>query len=217
MKPEEVLTVWKTEINRAVGIKRATGLVLAAQNSVGIKDGSIAAEFEIQALIEEYEFANHKLEQAMGLIEELIKQIPGSDKLLAINGIGLITVAGFFAEVGDIGRFEHPKQIQKLAGLNLRENSSGKHKGRTSLSKRGRKRSRKILFHAALLTINFNTEFRDLHRYYTTRATNPLKKKQSIMAIACKLIRVFFAILTGNSSFDPNKMVADIKRAGMAA
>ena len=41
--------------------------------------------------------------------------------MLGIKGIGLITVAGFIAEVGDINRFDHPKQIQKLAGLNLKK------------------------------------------------------------------------------------------------
>ena len=29
------------------------------------------------------------------------------------------TVIGFIAEVGDIGRFTDPKQIQKLAGLSF--------------------------------------------------------------------------------------------------
>ncbi len=47
----------------------------------------------------------------------------------------MITVAGFLAEVGDVRRFESPRQIQKLAGLSLRENSSGKHKGQTTISK----------------------------------------------------------------------------------
>jgi len=37
-------------------------------------------------------------------------------------------------------------RIIKLAGMNLKENSSGKHKGKTRLSKRGRKRHRHSLF-----------------------------------------------------------------------
>ena len=53
----------------------------------------------------------------MKLIEELLFQVPNVKELLAIKGIGVVTVAGFIAEVGDIGRFEHPKQIQKLARL----------------------------------------------------------------------------------------------------
>ena len=44
------------------------------------------------------------------------------------KGIGVITVVGFLAEVGDMRRFESPRQIQKLAGLSLQENSLEKHK-----------------------------------------------------------------------------------------
>ena len=31
----------------------------------------------------------------------------------------MVTIAGFLSEVGNIGRFDSPKQIQKLAGLEL--------------------------------------------------------------------------------------------------
>lgn len=46
------------------------------------------------------------------------------EKLLAIKGLENVTIAGFFAEVGDIRRFRSPKQIQKYAGLELVEKSS---------------------------------------------------------------------------------------------
>ena len=52
------------------------------------------------------------------------------EKLLAIKGVGLSTVIGFVAEVGDIGRFTDPKQIQKLAGLEIVKKRSGKKKNR---------------------------------------------------------------------------------------
>jgi len=66
----------------------------------------------------------------MVMIEELAYQIPGFPEMLKIKGIGLVTAAGFIGEVGDISRFEHPKQIQKLAGLSLKENSSANTKAR---------------------------------------------------------------------------------------
>ncbi|BDU51058.1 hypothetical protein HLVA_16270 [Haliovirga abyssi] len=69
------------------------------------------------------------------LIEELLKKIPNSNLMLEIKGVGLTTVAGFIAEIGDISNYNSPKQIQKLSGLDLKENSSGKHKGKTSISK----------------------------------------------------------------------------------
>ncbi len=47
-----------------------------------------------------------------------------SEQMLAIKGIGCITVAGFLAEVGDVRRFESPRQIQSW---------QDSHYGRTAL------------------------------------------------------------------------------------
>ena len=135
-----------------------------------------------------------------------------AEKLLEIKGVGIKTVSGFLAEVGDISRFDNPKELQKLAGLALVENSSGKHKGKTTISRRGRKRLRYLLFEVAMSLVAKNPEFRELHVYYTTRKRNPLKKMQSLMAVATKLIRVFYAMLTKGVDYDPKKMISDIKR-----
>ena len=60
--------------------------------------------------------------------------------------------------------------------------------------------------------VSKNPEFAELHHYYTTREANPLKKMQSLMVIAAKLIRVFYAMLTKGVDYDPKKMRDDIKR-----
>ena len=39
-----------------------------------------------------------------------------------------------------------------------------------------------------------------------------MKKMQSLMAIAAKLIRIFYAMLTKGVDYDPKKMASDIKR-----
>jgi len=57
-----------------------------------------------------------------------------------------------------------------------------------------------------------NAEFAEIHKYYTTRPKNPLKKKQSLIALSCKLIRVFYAILTKGIDYNPKKLVQDIHR-----
>lgn len=203
---------WKQDKIRAVGRKRAVRLLEAARTSVGVRDGVKAAENDLTFLLENYEMYMQQYERTMALVEELAKQIPGLEEMLKIKGVGLITAAGFIAEVGDISRFEHPRQIQKLAGLSLKENSSGKHKGKTSISKRGRRRLRSLLFQAVMPLVAKNQEFKELHHYYTTRSQNPLKKKQSLILLSCKLIRVFFALLTKGIKYDPQKMMNDIKR-----
>ena len=204
--------IWRDAKLRAVGKARAKTLIEAAGHSVGSKEGAVSARMEIRMLLEDYGTRNAHLQEVMDLIEELVNQIPMAEKLLEIKGVGIKTVSGFLAEVGDISRFNNPKELQKLAGLALVENSSGKHKGETTISRRGRKRLRYLLFEVAMSLVAKNPEFRELHGYYTTRKLNPLKKMQSLMAIAAKLLRVFYAMLTKGVDYDPQKMISDIKR-----
>ena len=207
--PEGVNQLWRDKKLRAVGMKRALTLVEAAHNSIGLPGGS-CARMELQLLLEDFRTKQSQLEKITEVLEEETLRVPYADKLLAIKGVGLITVAGFLAEVGDIRRFDSPKQIQKLAGLEVKENSSGKHRGRSSISKRGRKRLRKILFQVMLPMIQNNAEFGEIYQYFTTRQKNPLKGKQAIIAAGCKLIRVFYAILKHGVDYDPGKLRADM-------
>ena len=212
---EGITQHWKEVGLKAVGVKRATKLYEAAKRSVGISQGLRAAREELNLLLEEYTLLQCQEERIMSMVEELLSKIPACQELLKIKGVGLITAAGFLSEVGDITRFDSPKQVQKYAGLNLKENSSGKHKGRTTISKRGRSRLRALLFRAVMPLVAKNDEFRELHRHYTTRPENPLTKKQSLVALMCKLIRVFYAILTKNVAYDGRKMLDDIQRPAL--
>lgn len=67
-----------------------------------------------------------------------------------------------------------------------------------------------VLYEAAISLIGKNAEFREIYEYYRTRKENPLKKMQSVVAVACKAIRVFYAILTKGVDYDGGKMLGDI-------
>ena len=54
-------------------------------------------------------------------------------------------------------------------------------------------------------------EFKQLHEYYTTRPNNPLKKMQSLIVIACKILRVIYTILKTGTTYDSQKLLKDIK------
>ena len=209
---EGVNRIWRDAKLKGVGLRRARTLVEAAEHSIGTGEGSASARMEIKNLLSDYDLYNNRVNEYMELIEDLLQQIPYVDKLLAIKGVGMRTVSGFMAEVGDIRRFDNPKQLQKLAGYAIKENSSGKHKGETTITRRGRKRLRYLLFEVAMSVVSKNDEFRELHRYYTSRKINPLKKMQSLIAVACKLIRVFYAILTKGVDYDGQKLLSDIRR-----
>ena len=74
----------------------------------------------------------------------------------------------------------------KMAGLGLKENSSGTKKGRKHINKRGRAQLRRILKLTALSLIKNNDEFKSLHKYYTEKREKCLEKLVSVNAIIHK-------------------------------
>lgn len=140
------------------------------------------------------------------MIENVLHQkcmeIPYAENILEINGVGENILAGILAEMGDISRFDDVKEIQKLSGMGLVACSSGKHKGQTKISHRGRKRLRYWLFQAAKSAVAHANEFKQLHVYYTTRSNDPLKKMQTLIVIDCKILRVIYTILNTGTKYD---------------
>jgi transposase len=197
---------------RGLGLGRVKNLKAAASRSVGMKQGTELAKMELQLLLAQYELLQSKFEELDVKLDELMEQVPYVQQVLAIKGMGRDTIAGFLAEVGDISHYRHPKQIIKLAGLNLKENTSGKHKGQTKITKRGRKRLRALLFRVMMPLVAKNGAFKALHKYYTERPNNPLKKMQSLIALCNKLIRILFGIMKKGHEFSEEKMMQDIPR-----
>lgn len=212
--------IWHEKKLRGRGVTedRAKTLVEAAHNSIGL-DGGNGTRSELYMLLEEHRLWTSQLETVNKVLEETILKVEYVKKLLSIKGVGTVTIAGFIAEIGDIRRFKSPKQIQKYAGLELVENSSGKHKGRSRISKRGRRKLRKILYQVMIPLLARNKEFREIYDYYVKRVKNPLKRRQAMVAVSCKLIRVFYAVLTKGVDYDRIKMMSDIHREdnGIAA
>ena len=97
-----IIGIWKKHKIRAVGRKRAMMLLETARSSIGSKEGMISAENELQMLLEDYESKMRQYDKTMALIESLANKIPGFEKMLGIKGVGLVTAAGFIAEIGDI-------------------------------------------------------------------------------------------------------------------
>ncbi|MDQ0862217.1 IS110 family transposase [Bacillus sp. V2I10] len=207
---QEILIHLRKAVKRAVGLSKIQELKRVAKDSIGIREGSRMAKLELRTLLDKYELINEKFEELESDIDGLLERIPGVQQMLAIKGIGKDTVAGFFSEVGNLSYYSHPRQIIKLAGLSLKENTSGKHKGHTKITKRGRKTLRALLFRVAMPLVAKNTAFKALHEYFTTRKNNPLKKMQSLIAICNKLIRILFTIGTKQCEFSEDRMLKDI-------
>jgi len=69
--------------------------------------------------------------------------------LQALRGIDQISAIGLVAEIGDISRFTHPRQLMAYLGLVPSEHSSGERVARGSITKTGNAHARRLLTEAA--------------------------------------------------------------------
>jgi transposase len=69
--------------------------------------------------------------------------------LQALRGVSFVTAVGLVAEVGDIRRFEHPRQLMAFLGLVPSEYSSGPSVRRGGITTAGNPHARRLLAEAA--------------------------------------------------------------------
>ncbi len=69
--------------------------------------------------------------------------------LMCFKGIDLVAAVTLIAELGDLHRFEHPKQLMAYLGLVPSEHSSGQSRARGSITKTGNTHARWVLVEAA--------------------------------------------------------------------
>ncbi|KPH68447.1 MULTISPECIES: IS110 family transposase [Bacillaceae] len=207
---EELLLEVKKAARRSVGVKRIQELKRAAESSIGLTTGLTMARHEIRYLVDQYKALEERLIALEAQLEKLVLHVPGADRMMEIKGVSVLTIAGFFAEVGDLRQYKDPRQIIKLAGLNLKMNQSGLFKGKTTITKRGRKRLRSLLYQVARPLSIHNDGFSKLHAYYRHRANNPLTGKQSFIALARKLVKILYIIGTRGCAFSEERMLKDI-------
>ena len=212
VKAEIIYENLPKKLRRGAGKNKIIKLVNIAMSSIGSTEGHLFAGFEIRHLLNKYELGKHELETLANQVEELCSTLPEVQRLLEIKGIGLNLASGIISELGDIRNYAHADQLIKMAGLSLIECSSGKKKGQTTISKRGRSDLRKFLYQAIFTMISSNKGFKQLHKYYTERPKNQLKGKQSMMALARKFLRIIYAVVTQNIAYDEGRMLSDIKR-----
>lgn len=209
---EGLKNIWHNAKLRGRGYSRSGEIVSYAEKSVGLMDGTDVGREAVKWYAEQILKLDGQLATVESILHRKCREIPYAENILAINGVGENILSGILAEIGDVSRFDDVKEIQKLSGMGLVACSSGKHKGQTKISHRGRKRLRYWLFQAAKSAVSHADEFKQLHEYYTTRPNNPLKKMQSLIVIACKILRVIYTILKTGTTYDPQKLLKDIKR-----
>ncbi|MFC1886430.1 IS110 family transposase [Thermodesulfobacteriota bacterium] len=207
--PEDIVSLGQTPLVEIITkisrgkftAQKAAALFEAAQTSVGIKHGKTSIVLEIKYLIDLIENHNQFIDGIEKQMRTYLEQIPYSQNILSIKGIGNVTVAGLIGEVGDFKAFDTIPEIMKLAGLDLYEISSGSRRGQRRISKRGRPLMRKLLFFAAINAVKSGGI---MHHKYHQMLDRGMIKIKALVAISRKILGLIFAIARDNTSYIEN-------------
>lgn len=147
-------------------------------------------------MIEKIDLFVKEIEKRMS---QLLREVPYSRFMLSIKGVGKITVAGLIGEFGDFQKYRTIGEVIKHAGLDLYEISSGAHKGRRRISKRGRPLLRKLLFFASVNVVRSTAGI--LHNQYQNHLKKGMPKVKALIAISRKLLGILFALVRDHTVY----------------
>jgi transposase len=180
---------------------RARALFEAANESVGVREGRSSMLLEIGLMLDTIATYDRFIEGVETEMLRHLEQIPYSHLILSLKGVGPVTAAGLIGEVGDFTKFNTISEVMKLAGLDLYEVSSGKHRGKLCISKRGRPHMRKLLYLAALSTVRKGGV---MHEWYKRALDRGMIKTKALVAVSRKLLGIIFALVRDHSVYQEN-------------
>ena len=144
-----------------------------AGRTVAAPHGHQAAMREVTRLVERIDCIGDQLDHVAAELQTFLEAFDEATYLATLPGIGWITIAGLIAEIGPFDRYQHGRQLVKLAGLQPSRRESGQHTGRTPITKRGRAQLRAVVYMATLSSLRHNPRLKAHYERLTQRVTRP--------------------------------------------
>jgi len=218
--PEDVLSmkvsalrelIARSARKKAGAAQKAKALKQAAKKSIGVRRIGSADRYRVKICLEEVKRTVLMLKGIDRQMKGVLKEIPSSEYLLSIPGIGPLSAAVFLGELGSPAYFQNARQIVKYAGYDPQESDSGSRISRRFISKKGRWLLRKFLFFMSMRVVVLSNYFKEYYqrKLQTKNRVGQLPRKKEILcAVAIKLIKVIFALLRDKRRFQDTVNIA---------
>lgn len=198
-----LFTKLKLYSNNRFGQKKSQKLWELANSSIGLKDALDEVRIELRQLIEDYELLDRQKKELDPLIKTITSKLEETKYLISLPGIKYLSIAKLLSETGPLKNYSNSRGIEKLAGMNLVENSSGRHVSGRRISKRGRKLLRYTAYQIALSSIRNNPAIKYEYKYRIDKLKQ--NKMKALVAISAKMIRIIFCLATKQKQYDQNR------------
>jgi transposase len=190
--------------------EKRESVIEAARTTIGVN--MIEGERE---LIKELALETDRNRKATNEARRKVERMSQGDKALALmsSTVGRVTAAVLMVTSGDPNMYPSAGAYLKGNGLNLKERSSGKHKGKLKITKRGPGAARNYLYMAALRLIQRDEVCNAWYQKKVVRDGGKIKNK-AITALMRKLVKALWRVARGEA-FDSRKLF-DTSRLSLA-
>jgi transposase len=137
------------------------------------------------------------MDQQIAVLDQAVKLAAEKDArarlLMTQPGVGPITSLAFALTIGDVGRFEHSKQVASYLGLIPTERSSAGKQRLGSISKQGNRFLRMLLVESAQVVVRYDPKFR---KEYLHRCHQKPKAVAKVAAARKLAVRLYWMLRT---------------------
>ena len=189
----------KSKLRKTISYARFSQLKMLARNTIGNNDKII--NFELRLYLELFKELDSKISDIESLILEEYRIV--NSHIHSIPGIGMISAAGIYSEIGNFSRFNNPDQLLAFAGLDPSRCQSGESDYKGHMVKHGSSFLRQYLMNVAETSLIHNPK---LYEYYLKKRNEGKPHRVALSHVAKRLVRIIFYLEKNNSDFDENKM-----------
>jgi transposase len=203
-------------INQARGHAREYGVNFPVSRRALMKELPLAIEAAdndltpiareaLAELFEDIQHVSERINELQRRMRELAKADPAHEQLLSIPGVGPILAPMALAKLGHGQQFGSGRHCSAWVGLVPKQNGTGGKTQLGSISKNGDRTLRTLLIHGARAVMRWADKHDHAQSRWIKQLVARVGKNKAVVALANKIIRIIWAVLTTGTSFDMNK------------
>ncbi len=144
---------------------------------------------------------DERVETMLKKLNVICSQNKDCQRLLTIQGVGLLTTTALIAAIGDISVFKSGRELPAWLRLVPRQHSTGGKPTLLGISKRGDAYLRTLLIHGGHPVVRISHLYQDKRNQWVEVLKKRRGENITVVAVANKNARIAWALLTYQSDF----------------
>jgi transposase len=172
-----------------------------AKRSIGrdVRAEQATLRFILDGWIEEMRLLNKSIKAIKKELIFLAQKTEYFEILTSVPGISELSAARFIAECRGLDEFSHYKQIEKMAGANIRLCDSGKYAGSRRISRLGNKRLLQLIYLMGCNTTKFTPEVRIK---FLKRQLKNKSYRKNVFASSSIMLRLIMSLIKNKRKYE---------------